>query len=162
VIVRLIALLMLIGTIYVAYEADRLGWSLGITAQQNPFPWIILATGLVASLLTFSMGLGLSMLCAIYDQQEIKFDEFEEKLSPKSPTSNEPQFPQPTSGHRTDDNTTLLGRPTTPLVRTTPKLINTDDHQAVERDRSTREKSGLWGQLTRERHFSRREGEPRS
>jgi len=162
VIVRFIALLMFIGTIYVAYEADQLGWSFNVAPQHNPLPWIVLATGVVGSLLTFSMGLGLAMLCAIYDQQDVRTNKSEERGRPKLIPSTEPPFPPPPSRAKTADTTTMFGRSSASSIRTTPPPENIDNHDAGEREKSINEKSGLWEQLTRERHLSRKADEQNS
>jgi hypothetical protein len=148
---------MCAGTFYVAYEADQLGWSLGVTPQHNPFPWIVFVTGVVASIVTFSLGLGLAMLCAIYDQQEVRTDRFEERKRSKVSPSEEPPFPPPSSRSAKVVDTTSFGHSTAPSALTTATSKINYSREAVDSGNSNKERSGLWEKLTRERHLSRKE-----
>jgi hypothetical protein len=141
IIIRLIAFLSFVVTIYFTYKAESLGWSLGLNTSSNPFPWIIFAAGSFASLMIFGIGLTLAMLCAVYDRQEIKF------VRPAPQVLREVASPKPESTwplrYVVAEKESTGAFPSSKVVTPTA----TDDGD------STKERSVLWDQLKRERHF---------
>jgi hypothetical protein len=148
VIIRFIAFLSFVATVFVTYEAAKLGWNLGVTTTNNPFPWLIFAGGAFASLMIFAIGLALAILCAIYDRQEVKF------TGPGPQLLREPPYPRlpPTttervvSGEAAPPSAMPPPKPPPPVVA--PKY--------GDGELPTKERSVFWDQLTRERHLGKR------
>jgi amino acid transporter len=72
VLLQCLAVVTLVATFIVAITVAQQGKQLlGVTATHDPVPWIVLAAGVIASLIFAGLGYTLAMLCAIYDRQAI-------------------------------------------------------------------------------------------
>jgi hypothetical protein len=149
---QVLAMLTFSGTIILAFKVANLGSEVGVQPSNDPAPWLIFAAGTFASLLMTGIGSTLGMLCAIYDRQ----------VSNRPPLS-EVRLSTPASPPLPPRASAVIAPPSPPTIhesyRITPRSDSTptpskaEPTNAQELNDATEKKSGLWQQLTKERHF---------
>jgi hypothetical protein len=143
VLLQCLSVVTLGGTFIVVIDIARQGQQLfGVTAPHDPVPWIILAAGVIASLIFAGLGYSLAMLCALYDRQ-VSLKSALGALGSLTPK------PQPSTERRAapalDDAPSNVAPPTIPNVIAAPATTPLSKPAAPQ--------GGLWKALTKERHF---------
>ena len=150
---QLLAIVMLIGTIYVTFKIANLGWQFGIHLSKNFLAWLVFASGLVVSALLSAIGYGLGILCAIYDRQSYA-TYLAEADSSLAPTPGMSDF---VLNWLSGANSGPAQKSKLPTASWTPPSVHTEAYQEKRSkhhgDKSVRE----W--LTRERHFRQPRGD---
>jgi len=149
---QVLAILTFGGTIILAFKVANLGSEVGVQPSNDPAPWIIFVAGAFASLLMTGVGSTLGMLCAIYDRQ----------VSNRPLLSGERNSP-PTLSTPSPRVSAVIPSAPPPIVNESyritppsdswPKPSNAQPTKAQVPSGPTKKKSGLWEQLTKERHF---------
>ena len=139
VLLQCLAVVTLVGTLIVAITVAQKGQQyFDVPAAHDPVPWIVLASGVSASLIFAGLGYALAMLCAIYDRQEIAVPA-QVVLNSVGPRT------RPSTEWRT---------PREAAVRdaTGPLPPKSDVAPAIATSAPNPARSGLWAALTKERH----------
>jgi hypothetical protein len=140
-----------IATIHVA-RSDR---SFGLQTGNNPLTWVVLASGLFATLVLFAFGTLLHMTCVIYDRQDRTFRTSAGYF--KSPGRNGPTDPIDGLSRPTDPTPPTSAPELEPQENTGSTSIPSSSkaNDVVTRPEATvparPAKGKLWEQLTKER-----------
>jgi hypothetical protein len=148
ILLQCLSVVTLVATFVVVVTVAQQGQQLfGVTATHDPAPWIVLAAGVIASLIFAGLGYTLGMLCAIYDRQ----------------ATVEPSFSALGSGTTNPHSAewrAALAREVE--ARDVPKSIiatsieNTNAAPPITSVSAQMvPQGGLWEALTKERHFRR-------
>jgi hypothetical protein len=153
VIFQTLSVLTIITTIYWTMKVATNGSQLGIGAVHDPLSWTIFFAGMFAALMLARIGHVLGMLCAIFDRQQ----------NPPRPTSVRRANLTPSPG---DWRPPSGARPTVWEMVVEKEAIEVTDKPAIvppvvrpSANASLKSTDGLWGWLTRERHFTSRDND---
>jgi hypothetical protein len=146
-----LSVLTIVATLYGTFKVSAIGSQLGIGAVHDPISWFIFLGGMFAGLMLAGIGHVLGMLCVIFDRQEIP---------PKQPGVRPPKLTPSPGDWRQQSG----ARPTVwemVVEKETDKVVvNTAIVKPVVQsptNASPTSTDGLWGWLTRERHFTSRD-----
>lgn len=151
-----LSVLTIAATLYGTFRVSALGSQVGIGAVHDPISWFIFLGGMFAGLMLAGVGHVLGMLCAIFNRQD---------HSPMKPGVR-PPMSAPSLG---DQGQQSGARPSV-----WDRVVDKEVEEAVVRratvpprrqsptNASQNSTDGLWGWLTRERHFTSRANDKRS
>lgn len=140
-ILQCVAVVTLLGAFVAAFDVAQKGQQyLNVAASHDPAAWIVLAIGVIASLIFAGLGYSLAMLCALYDRQ-ITVEASRGAFGSAGP------IPRLSTEWRTPPTHELGVRegaaPTPQKTYTSPVTAPTPT------------RSGLWSALTKERHIKK-------
>ena len=152
---KLLSFLSIVATVIAAIYVARLGNSLDLPSRFNPLAWVVLASGLFATLVLFAFGTLLHMTCVIYDRQDRPFRASAAHF--KSPGGGSPTEPiggttnpsGPTSSIRVTEDVPL-GNPASSSSPAPPEAADVVTRQEPSSPASPA-KGRLWELLTKER-----------
>jgi hypothetical protein len=145
VLLQCLSLVTLIATFIVAIAIAQQGQQLlGLTATHDPAPWIVLAAGVIASLMFAGLGYALGMLCAIYDRQ-VMTEPSRGALGSVATTAPAREWRAAPEREVTRDAHSSIPATSTEEANAAPTV----PHISVPRT----PQGGLWKALTKERHI---------
>jgi hypothetical protein len=149
---QVLAILSFCGTIVVTAKVANFGSEIGVQPSNDPAPWLVFIAGAFASLLLTGVGSTLGILCAIYDRQE--------SIRPALSTV---RVSSPSSSPSPPRTGVAIPAKSPPAIhesyRITPEPDPTPPSSGAQLTKAqipsvpTKKKSGLWEQLTKERHL---------
>lgn len=152
---KFLSFLSIVATVIATIFVARLGNSLDLQTRFNPLAWVVLASGLFATLVLFAFGTLLHMTCVIYDRQDRPFRASAAHF--KSPGGGSPTEPVggptissgPTSSISAPESEPL-GKSASSSSPAPPEAANVVTRPEPSRP-STPAKGKLWELLTKER-----------
>jgi hypothetical protein len=153
---QLLSVLTILATVYSTLKVVAVGSQWGIGAVHDPISWLIFLGGSFAALMLTGIGHVLGMLCAIFDRQQMVQQHVD--VRPPLSTSSAREW-RPQSGAR-PTVWEIAAEEGVKDVTVKPERVPTVSKLSGDEFRSS--STGLWGWLTRERHFSSRKNDKRS